>query len=137
MKYAEQYKAIKATYPDALVVVRLGDYMEAYNDDAKVLVEVLDTILVSRKVGADRWPMAAVPWYRSESAIAKLIEAGHRVALMEPVSAEPVDGVIPRVARILPTKTINIDGDGNADWIKRRSRTSELRIHDEIAKGTK
>jgi len=58
----KQYLDIKAQNPDAIVMFRLGDFYETFDDDARTASEVLDIVLTGRDMGsAGRVPMAGVP----------------------------------------------------------------------------
>ena len=81
-----QYLQIKKQYPDAIVFFRLGDFYETFDEDAKVVSQTCDIVLTSRPVGKNqRVPLAGVPYHAVESYIAKLIQSGHKVAIVEQV----------------------------------------------------
>jgi len=103
-----QYLQIKAQYPEAIVLFRMGDFYETFEDDAKVVAQVCDIVLTSRPIGrGKRVPLAGVPYHAVEGYIAKLINAGHRVAIVDQVGNEPVNGVVPRaVTRVVTPGTI-------------------------------
>ena len=104
----KQYLEIKKRYPDAIVLFRLGDFYETFDDDAKLLSQVCDIVLTSRPVTkGQRVPMAGVPYHAVDSYIAKLINAGHKVAIAEQVGAEATKGLMAReVARVITPGTI-------------------------------
>ncbi|NLF15054.1 MAG: DNA mismatch repair protein MutS [Anaerolineaceae bacterium] len=82
----QQYLRIKKQYPDTIVLFRLGDFYETFDDDAKVVAKVCDIVLTSRPVGKDqRVPLAGVPYHSVEGYLARLIQAGHKVAIVEQV----------------------------------------------------
>src|SRR5512137_2277515 len=79
-----QYRQIKARFPDALVLFRLGDFYETFEGDAKTAARELELVLTSRAFAKGvRLPMAGVPHHHVQSYIAKLIERGYKVALVE------------------------------------------------------
>lgn len=79
-----QYLAVKAQYPDALVFYRMGDFFELFFDDALIASPLLDITLTKRgKHGENEIPMCGVPAHAYESYLAKLIRAGHRVAICD------------------------------------------------------
>src|SRR5512135_726097 len=79
-----QYRQIKARFPDALVLFRLGDFFETFEDDAKVAARELELVLTSRSFAKGvRLPMAGVPHHHVQAYIAKLIDRGYKVALAE------------------------------------------------------
>ncbi len=81
-----QYLQIKSRYPDALVFFRLGDFYETFDGDAETVAGVLDITLTSREMGrGQRVPMAGVPHHAAEGHVARLIAAGHKVAICEQV----------------------------------------------------
>src|SRR5512141_746639 len=79
-----QYRQIKARFPDALVLFRLGDFFETFEEDARTAARELELVLTSRSFAKGvRLPMAGVPHHHVQSYIAKLIEKGYKVALVE------------------------------------------------------
>ncbi len=104
----KQYLEIKRRYPDAIVLFRLGDFYETFDEDAKVVSQVCDIVLTSRPVTkGQRVPLAGVPHHAVDSYIAKLINAGHKVAIAEQVGAEPVKGLMAReVTRVVTPGTV-------------------------------
>ncbi len=88
-----QYLDIKAKHPNAILLFRLGDFYEAFDDDARLLSRELDIALTSKPNGnSERVPLAGVPHYVLERHLATLISRGHRVAICEQTSAVPVKG---------------------------------------------
>ena len=101
-----QYLAIKKQYPDIILLFRLGDFYETFDDDARIVSSVCDVVLTSRPVGADeRVPLAGVPYHAIDGYIAKLINAGYKVAIAEQIGNEPPKGekLVPRVVRRVVT----------------------------------
>jgi DNA mismatch repair protein MutS len=81
-----QYLDIKARFPDTILLFRLGDFYETFEEDARLAAEVLDIVLTSRELGkGQRVPLAGIPYHAAESYIARLIAAGHKVAICEQV----------------------------------------------------
>ena len=103
-----QYLQIKKQYPDTIVLFRLGDFYETFDEDAKIVAQACDIVLTSRPVGkGQRVPLAGVPYHAVDGYLAKLIKAGHKVAIVEQVGAQPVRGLMPReVARVVTPGTI-------------------------------
>jgi DNA mismatch repair protein MutS len=82
----KQYYSIKEKYPDAIVLYRLGDFYEMFEDDAKLASGILQIALTSRdKNKDDPTPMCGVPYFSVDTYISKLIKAGHKVAICEQV----------------------------------------------------
>ncbi len=80
----EQYLALKAQATDCLLFYRMGDFFELFFDDAKAAAETLDIALTSRgEHGGAPIPMCGVPAHSAEGYLARLIKAGHRVAIAE------------------------------------------------------
>lgn len=79
-----QYRHIKARFPDAIVLFRLGDFYETFENDAKTAARELELVLTSRSFSKDvRLPMAGVPHHHVQAYIAKLIDRGYKIALVE------------------------------------------------------
>jgi len=78
-----QYHEAKAQARDALLLFRLGDFYELFYDDARVAAQILGITLTSRAKGEERIPMAGVPHHSSKGYIARLVAAGHKVAICD------------------------------------------------------
>jgi len=104
----KQYLEIKRRHPDAVVLFRLGDFYETFDEDAKLVAQVCDIVLTSRPVTKkQRVPMAGVPHHAVDGYIAKLINAGHKVAIADQVGNETSKGLMPReVTRVITPGTI-------------------------------
>ncbi|HEY3247666.1 MAG TPA: DNA mismatch repair protein MutS, partial [bacterium] len=80
----KQYHELKARYPGALLMFRLGDFYELFYDDAQVAAGVLDITLTSREIGkGSRIPMCGVPHHALNVYLARLVERGYRVAVCD------------------------------------------------------
>ena len=77
-----QYHALKAEAADCLLFYRMGDFFELFFDDAKAAAATLDIALTARGDGV---PMCGVPVHAADAYLARLIRAGHRVAVAEQV----------------------------------------------------
>ncbi len=106
-----QYLALKAAHPDCILFFRLGDFYETFDDDAKTVARVCDVVLTSRPVGNDqRVPLAGVPYHSVEGYVARLVEAGYKVAIAEQVT-EPGQGLVERaVHRVVSRGTVTEPG---------------------------
>ena len=95
-----QYFALKAETPDCLLFYRMGDFFELFFDDARLAAAALDIALTARgeHLGAPI-PMCGVPVHAMEAYLARLIKAGHRVAIAEQTES-------PAVARARGSKSI-------------------------------
>jgi DNA mismatch repair protein MutS len=79
-----QYNAVKRQHPGALLLFRLGDFYELFYQDAVTASRVLQITLTSRSSEqGQRVPMCGVPYHSAENYIARLLRAGHRVAICE------------------------------------------------------
>ena len=77
-KLLAQYNALKEKYPDAKVLLRVGDFYETYQDDAKDLSKTLGIVLTKRNDGVN---MVGFPYHTLDTYLPKLIRAGYRVAI--------------------------------------------------------
>lgn len=104
----KQYMEIKSQYRDCLLFFRMGDFYELFLDDAKIGVKVLNITLTSKKVGKDlKIPMAGVPFHAVDSYLAKLVQAGYKVAICEQITEPTKYGIVERdVVRIVTPGTI-------------------------------
>ncbi|MFW6120562.1 MAG: DNA mismatch repair protein MutS [Petrotogales bacterium] len=100
----EQYQSIKSKYKDALLLFRLGDFYEAFFDDAKLLSEATQIVLTSR----NGYPMAGVPYHSVDQYLKKLIDAGYKIAICDQVEeASKSKKLVKReVTRIITPGTI-------------------------------
>lgn len=105
----QQYLSIKSQYADCVLLFRLGDFYETFDEDARIVARVCDIVLTSRPVGNDqRVPLAGVPYHSVDFYVAKLVEAGYRVAIAEQIS-EPGKGLVEREVRRVVTKGTVVD----------------------------
>ena len=83
-----QYHALKAEAPDCLLFYRMGDFFELFFDDARAASAVLDIALTARgEHDGEKVPMCGVPVHAADAYLARLIKAGHRVAIAEQVES--------------------------------------------------
>ena len=100
-----QYLTMKANYPQALLLYRMGDFYELFFDDAKRAAQILDITLTRR--GTDKAgntiAMAGVPFHAADSYMARLIAAGQTVVVCEQIdesasnSTDDVDSSLPNI----------------------------------------
>lgn len=80
----KQYNAIKAKYPDALLLFRVGDFYETFGSDAIKSSEILDIILTKRGAGSEsETELAGFPHHSLNTYLPKLVKAGERVAICD------------------------------------------------------
>lgn len=79
-----QYQQVKAKYPGTILLFRMGDFYETFEEDAKIASKVLGITLTRRGNGAaGEVPLAGFPHHALETYLPKLLKAGHRVAVCE------------------------------------------------------
>lgn len=79
-----QYNTIKAKYPDALLLFRVGDFYELFGEDAVKASKILGIVLTKRKNGAAAYvDLAGFPHHALDSYLPKLVRAGNRVAICD------------------------------------------------------
>ena len=101
----QQFLEIKEQHKDAILFYRMGDFYEMFFEDAEIASQVLGITLTSRssKDEENRVPMCGIPYHAAASYLAKLVQAGHRVAICEQVEDPALaKGIVKReVVRIL------------------------------------
>lgn len=105
----QQYYQLKGEQPGSLMLMRVGDFFEAYGEDAEILARDADIAQTSKEAGGgQRLAMAGVPHFALDNYLRALIEKGHRVAVadqMEPAS--PGKGLVRReVVRVVTAGTV-------------------------------
>jgi DNA mismatch repair protein MutS len=89
----KQYQEIKQRYRDAILLFRIGDFYETFEDDARLVSRELGIVLTSKPMGKNtRVPLAGVPHHSLERHLKRLIARGHRVAICEQLTEAPVKG---------------------------------------------
>lgn len=80
----KQYYAIKAKYPDAILLFRVGDFYETFGEDAINASKVLGIVLTKRANGSAAFiELAGFPYHSLDNYLPKLVRAGYRVAICE------------------------------------------------------
>ena len=99
-----QWHACKASCPDAILLFRLGDFYEAFYEDAILLSKELGLTLTKRQ----EIPMAGVPFHSSDGYIDKLVAKGYRVAIAEQMEdPRSVKGLVKReIVRVVTPGTV-------------------------------
>jgi len=79
-----QYQGIKAKYPDALLLFRVGDFYETFGEDAVKTSAVLGIVLTRKSLGyGANTELAGFPYHSLDMYLPKLVRAGHRVAICD------------------------------------------------------
>jgi DNA mismatch repair protein MutS len=102
------YFATRLEHPGIILLMRVGDFFEAYGDDAETIARDLEITLTGREDGGVRVPMAGVPHHACERYVARLIAKGRRVALMDQVEDPKLaKGLVKRrVTRVVTPGTV-------------------------------
>lgn len=102
-----QYFDLKQKYPGCILLFRLGDFYEGFDEDAKLLSKVLGLTLTGRGDGENRIPMAGIPHHALPQYLPKLIQAGYKVAIADQME-EPKPGQLVKreVTKIVTAGTI-------------------------------
>ncbi len=80
----KQYNSIKSKYPDTVLLFRLGDFYETFNEDAVITAKVCGITLTKRNNGAaGKMPLAGFPHHQLDAYLPKLVKAGYRAAVCE------------------------------------------------------
>ena len=104
-----QYLRLKKQHQDAVMLFRMGDFYETFDDDARTLSRELDIALTSRSAGqGKRIPLAGIPYHALDSYLARLIKKGYKVAICEQVSDPALSkGIVDReVVRVVTPGTV-------------------------------
>ena len=108
----KQYFDIKSEYDDSIVLFRMGDFYETFNDDAKITAKILGIVLTKRANGAAAdVPLAGFPYHSLDNYLYKLVNAGHRVAICEQVEDPKLSkGIVKReVIEVVTPGTITAE----------------------------
>lgn len=107
----KQYNAIKAKYPGALLLFRVGDFYETFGEDAVRASKVLDIVLTKRANGAaSHIELAGFPHHSLDSYLPKLVRAGNRVAICDQLEdPKSVKGIVKRGVTELVTPGLSFN----------------------------
>ena len=78
-----QYNGIKAKYPNALLLFRVGDFYETFGKDAIKASQILGITLTKRANGSSNPELAGFPHHALDTYLPKLVRAGYRVAICD------------------------------------------------------
>ena len=104
-----QYLRIKHKYPQAIVLFRLGDFYETFDEDAKITSRELEIVLTSREMGkGNKVPLAGIPYHALDNYLSRLINRGYKVAICEQVTKPgETQGIVEReVVRLVTPGTV-------------------------------
>lgn len=107
----KQYNAIKAKYPGALLLFRVGDFYETFGEDAVRASKVLDIVLTKRANGsASHIELAGFPHHSLDSYLPRLVRAGNRVAICDQLEdPKSVKGIVKRGVTELVTPGLSLN----------------------------
>ena len=104
----QQYLKIKQEHPDAILLFRMGDFYETFDEDAHVAARELEITLTSREMGkGQKIPLAGIPYHALDGYLARLVKKGHRVAICEQIRDTSSKGLVDRqVVRVVTPGTL-------------------------------
>ncbi len=108
----KQYNAIKAKYPDALLLFRVGDFYETFGEDAIKSSRILDIVLTKRANGSENSELAGFPHHSLNTYLPKLVKAGLRVAICDQLEdPKMVKGIVKRGVTELVTPGVALQDE--------------------------
>ncbi|MBK8492026.1 MAG: DNA mismatch repair protein MutS [Saprospirales bacterium] len=106
----QQYFKVKAKYPDAILLFRVGDFYETFGEDAIKASQVLGIILTSRNNGGSKVELAGFPHHSVDMYLPRLVRAGFRVAICEQLEKpSPLKKIVKRGVTEIVTPGLAID----------------------------
>lgn len=106
----KQYNSIKAKYPDALLLFRVGDFYETFGQDAVRASQILGIVLTKRGSGEENTELAGFPHHSLDSYLPKLVRAGLRVAICDQLEdPKMVKGIVKRGVTELVTPGVTFN----------------------------
>lgn len=127
----KQYNTIKAKYPDALLLFRVGDFYETFGEDAVKAAKILNITLTARNNGGDQTELAGFPHHSLHTYLPKLVMAGCRVAICDQLEdPKQTKKIVKRGVTELVTPGVAL----NDDILQSKSNNFLAAVH--IAKDT-
>ena len=127
----KQYNGIKAKYPDALLLFRVGDFYETFGTDAIKASQVLGIVLTKRNNGDSHIELAGFPHHSIDSYLPKLVRAGLRVAICDQLEdPKSVKGIVKRGVTELVTPGVTF----NDQVLNSKKNNFLLSVHKEREK---
>jgi DNA mismatch repair protein MutS len=123
----KQYHVIKAKYPGALLLFRVGDFYETFGEDAVKASKILDIVLTKRGNGSvSETALAGFPHHALDTYLPKLVRAGHRVAICDQLE-DPrfVKGIVKRGVTELVTPGVSF----NDNVLEKRQNNFLASVH--------
>ncbi len=123
----KQYNTIKARYPGALLLFRVGDFYETFGEDAIKASKILDIVLTRRSNGAAAdIELAGFPHHALDTYLPKLVRAGNRVAICDQLEdPKMVKGIVKRGVTELVTPGLSL----NDNVLERKANNYLASIH--------
>ncbi len=126
-----QYNTIKAKYPDALLLFRIGDFYETFGSDAIKTAQILGIVLTKRANGEGHIELAGFPHHSIDSYLPKLVRAGLRVAICDQLEdPKSVKGIVKRGVTELVTPGVTF----NEQVLSSKKNNFLLSVHKEKEK---
>lgn len=126
-----QYNTIKAKYPDALLLFRVGDFYETFGADAVKTAQILGIVLTKRANGEGDIELAGFPHHSIDSYLPKLVRAGLRVAICDQLEdPKSVKGIVKRGVTELVTPGVTF----NEQVLTSKKNNFLLSVHKEKEK---
>ncbi|HLW15254.1 MAG TPA: DNA mismatch repair protein MutS [Flavobacteriaceae bacterium] len=108
----KQYNSIKAKYPDALLLFRVGDFYETFGSDAIRAARILNITLTARNNGGDQTELAGFPHHSLNTYLPRLVKAGCRVAICDQLEdPKMAKGIVKRGVTELVTPGVALNDD--------------------------
>lgn len=108
----QQFNAIKAKHPDALLLFRVGDFYETFGEDAVRAAKILGIVLTQRNNGGDQTELAGFPHHSLNTYLPKLVKAGQRVAVCDQLeNPKMAKGIVKRGVTELVTPGVALGDD--------------------------
>lgn len=127
----KQYNGIKAKYPDALLLFRVGDFYETFGSDAIKASQILGITLTKRGAGEDNTELAGFPHHSLDTYLPKLVRAGLRVAICDQLEdPKMVKGIVKRGVTELVTPGVTF----NDQVLSAKKNNFLMSIHHEKGK---
>ncbi len=105
-----QYYQVKAKYPDAILLFRVGDFYETFGEDAVTASRVLGIVLTSRNNGGNDVELAGFPHHSMDLYLPRLVRAGYRVAICEQMEKpSPQKKIVKREVTEVVTPGVAVD----------------------------